>query len=120
MRSTSRTPAACPKPSCEPSCGIPCAELGEPTRSLGGNGIDRHAVENVLRWLDETWISDGAMTRRSRAREVALQLLFQRDHNPGVDRAVIEHFIQERLRDPALQPFCTRLYDGVVSHVTEI
>jgi N utilization substance protein B len=60
------------------------------------------------------------MTRRSRAREVALQLLFQRDHNPSVDRAVIERFIQDRLRDPALQPFCTRLYDGVLAHVTEI
>ena len=34
------------------------------------------------------------MTRRSRAREVALQLLFQRDHNPGVDRPAIERFVR--------------------------
>jgi N utilization substance protein B len=60
------------------------------------------------------------MTRRSRAREVALQLLFQRDHNPGVDRAGLERFVQDRLKDPALQQFCLSLYDGVVSHLEEI
>jgi N utilization substance protein B len=60
------------------------------------------------------------MTRRSRAREVALQLLFQRDHNPGVDRAVIEQFARDRLRDPALEPFCLGLYDGTVAHLAEI
>jgi N utilization substance protein B len=53
------------------------------------------------------------ITRRSRAREVALQLLFQRDHNPRVARAAIERFAQDRLRDPDLIPFCLRLYDGV-------
>jgi N utilization substance protein B len=60
------------------------------------------------------------MTRRSRAREVALQLLFQRDHNPGVDRAAIERFVQDRLRDPELQPFCLGLYDGTVDHLADI
>ena len=34
------------------------------------------------------------MNRRSRAREVALQLLFQRDHNPTVDRADIGNIFQ--------------------------
>jgi N utilization substance protein B len=56
------------------------------------------------------------MARRSRAREVALQLLFQRDHNPTVDRAALERFVEDRLRDPALVPFCLGLYDGVVTH----
>jgi N utilization substance protein B len=60
------------------------------------------------------------MTRRSRAREVALQLLFQRDHNPSVDRAAIERFAQHRLRDPELQPFCLSLYNGVVNHLADI
>jgi N utilization substance protein B len=60
------------------------------------------------------------MTKRSRAREVALQLLFQRDHNPGVDRATIERFVHDRLRDPPLEPFCLGLYDGVVSHLADI
>ena len=60
------------------------------------------------------------MTNRSRAREVALQLLFQRDHNPGVDRAAVERFVHDRLADPPLQELCLQLYDGVVSHGEEI
>src|SRR6266700_1345432 len=60
------------------------------------------------------------MTNRSRAREVALQLLFQRDHNPGVDLVAIERFIQDRLADPGLQTFCRTLFDGVVGHAAEI
>ena len=53
------------------------------------------------------------MTRRSRAREVALQLLYQRDLNPRVDRKAIERFVRDRLRDPAVEPFTLSLYDGV-------
>jgi N utilization substance protein B len=60
------------------------------------------------------------LTRRSRAREVALQLLYQRDFNPQVSRPVVERFAADRLRDPALAPFCLDLYDGVVSHGTDI
>ncbi len=60
------------------------------------------------------------MTRRSRGREVALQLLFQREHNAKMDRAVIEQFVQDRLREEQLRMFCLFLYDGVVSHVAEI
>src|SRR4051794_37124913 len=53
------------------------------------------------------------MTRRSRAREVALQILFQLDHNPNVPRTAIEEFATERLRDPDSIGFCLRLVDGV-------
>jgi N utilization substance protein B len=60
------------------------------------------------------------MTRRSRAREVALQLLFQHDHNPAVDRAAIERFAHDRLREPALVPFCLGLVDGVVARLADI
>jgi N utilization substance protein B len=60
------------------------------------------------------------MTRRSRAREVALQLLYQRDLNPGVNRAAVEQFVRDRLRDPALGPFCLALYDGVSAHAADI
>jgi N utilization substance protein B len=60
------------------------------------------------------------MTRRSRAREVALQLLFQRDHNTGIDRPVLERFVLDRLRDPTLVVFCLSLYDGVVAHLGDI
>src|SRR5207245_7268146 len=60
------------------------------------------------------------MAKRSRAREVALQLSFQRDHNPRVDRARIEGFVRARLHDPILEAFCLSLYDGVVAHQAEI
>jgi N utilization substance protein B len=60
------------------------------------------------------------MTRRSRAREVALQLLFQRDVNPTVPRAVIERFARDRLSNPDAEAFCVGLYDGVSRHLTDI
>jgi N utilization substance protein B len=56
------------------------------------------------------------MTPRSRAREVALQLLFQRDHNPHVDRPSIERFVHDRLHEAGLQHFALDLYDGVLAH----
>jgi N utilization substance protein B len=61
-----------------------------------------------------------AMTRRSRAREVALQLLFQRDQNPSVERAAVERFARDRLKNRELEVFCLGLYDGVVAHLEEI
>jgi N utilization substance protein B len=60
------------------------------------------------------------MMRRSRGREVALQLLFQHDMNPGLGREVLAEFVHERLHDPALEPFSLGLYDGVVAHAAEI
>lgn len=58
------------------------------------------------------------MTRRSRAREVALQLLFQKDQNPKViPRSAIEKFARDRLRnDRDATVFCLCLYDEVQSH----
>jgi N utilization substance protein B len=60
------------------------------------------------------------MTRRSRAREVALQLLFQRDHNAQLHRPEIEGFVRDRLREVDLRQFCLQLYEGVVEHLAEI
>lgn len=60
------------------------------------------------------------MTRRSRGREVALQLLFQREHNPRLDRAALEAFAKERIREEPIRKFCLFLYDGVVSKLSEI
>jgi N utilization substance protein B len=60
------------------------------------------------------------MTRRSRAREVALQLLYQHDLNPTVERPAIEQFVRERLRDPAVEPFTLGLFDGVLQHGADI
>ncbi len=63
---------------------------------------------------------DGDMYRRTRAREVALQLLFQRDLNPGVDRSAIERFVNERLRDVKSSEYCLRIYDGVTERAEEL
>jgi N utilization substance protein B len=60
------------------------------------------------------------MTKRSRAREVALQLLFQHDHNAGVAREAIENFVRERIRDSESREFCLALYDGVMAHGADI
>ena len=60
------------------------------------------------------------MTRRSRAREVALQLLFRRDLNSQIDRPSVEQFVRDRLRDATLIPFCLGLYDGVLANQADI
>jgi N utilization substance protein B len=60
------------------------------------------------------------ITRRSRAREVALQLLYQRDQNPRIGREVVEAFAWERLKDNTTTAFCLSLYDGVAEHALEI
>ena len=53
------------------------------------------------------------MTRRFRAREVALQLLFQFDLNPKLARSVLEQFIRDRLREPDLARYCLELFDSI-------
>ena len=60
------------------------------------------------------------LTRRSRAREVAFQILFQHDVNPSVARAAIARFAHDRLGKPEAEAFCLALYDGVTSHLAEI
>ena len=61
------------------------------------------------------------MARRSRAREVALQLLFLKDQNGiPVPRPAVERFAHDRLRDPDLVAFGLALYDGVLRHQVEI
>jgi N utilization substance protein B len=62
------------------------------------------------------------MARRSRAREVALQLLFQRDQNSTpAPRAAIEKFAHDRLLgDGEMTAYCLGLYDGTLAHQTEI
>jgi transcription antitermination protein NusB len=56
------------------------------------------------------------MTKRSRAREAALQLLYQHDFNPRIDRESVERFIRGRLREPAPAAFCLGLSEGVLSN----
>jgi N utilization substance protein B len=58
------------------------------------------------------------MARRSRAREVTLQLLFQWDQNPtAIPRPAIEQFARNRLRDDIdMVTYSLALLDGVVSN----
>lgn len=61
------------------------------------------------------------MSRRSRAREVALQLLFQQDQNKvAVRRPAVERFAADRLGEPELAAFCLDLADGVNKHRAEL
>jgi transcription antitermination protein NusB len=61
------------------------------------------------------------MTRRSRGREVALQVLYQVEQNPGVPPDEIRRFIQRRLLDDRkLCEFTEGLIDGVKDHQARI
>jgi transcription antitermination protein NusB len=53
------------------------------------------------------------LRKRSRGREVALQLMYLFDLNPAVARADLERFVKERLGDAELEAFALALYDGV-------
>ncbi len=59
------------------------------------------------------------MIRRSRAREVALQVLYQAEVNQSTapqDRAWLVRFLKGRLRSNALVAFAESLVDGVGRH----
>ncbi len=54
------------------------------------------------------------MTRRSRAREVALQVLYEDDMNPGRSVVAADEFLRRRLNnDPGLVEFASSLVAGV-------
>lgn len=53
------------------------------------------------------------MSRRSRAREVALQILFEDDVNPRATVADMKQFVHGRLNSPELEEFCMSLILGV-------
>ena len=60
------------------------------------------------------------MARRSRAREVAFQVLYQDDLNPRNNPAVGDQFIGERLRFGDLAQFARELVAGVRRHREEV
>jgi N utilization substance protein B len=60
------------------------------------------------------------MARRSRAREVALQLLYEHDHHPQVGEARVRLFIHGRLNDAQLEQFATELYQGTLRQREEL
>lgn len=53
------------------------------------------------------------MTRRSKAREVVLQMLYQIDVNPDVGGAAVREMIREELPDEDLRTFAWSLFAGV-------
>jgi N utilization substance protein B len=54
------------------------------------------------------------MARRSKSREVALQMLYQVDLNPDVDGRMVAEMIRERLKDDDLREFAWVLFAGVM------
>lgn len=54
------------------------------------------------------------MSRRSKARELVLQMLFQLDLNPDVELATVRSMIDERLADADLSAFAWGLFTGVL------
>lgn len=53
------------------------------------------------------------IARRGRAREVALQVLYQQEQNPSLSDAEMARFIRRRLADEGLRAYATALVAGV-------
>jgi N utilization substance protein B len=61
------------------------------------------------------------MTRRTRGREIALQVLYQTEQNPGLAPEEVRRFIERRLRgDRKLVEFAESLVAGVQAHQPRI
>jgi transcription antitermination protein NusB len=60
------------------------------------------------------------MSRRSRAREVALQILFEDDVNPRPSVEQTKEFLSARLNSPDLEEFCLSLILGVRRNQREL
>jgi len=60
------------------------------------------------------------MTRRTRGREIALQVLYQLEQNPGQGPDEVPRFIERRLREPKLCAFAGALVGGVLEHQPRI
>ena len=58
--------------------------------------------------------------RRSRAREVALQMLYQEDVNPRQSVEEIKEFVHARLQNEELEAFCISLILGVKRNQDEL
>ncbi len=60
------------------------------------------------------------MSRRSRAREVALQILFEDDVNPRATAEELTSFVKARLKSEEMEDFCLQLILGVRRNQSEI
>jgi len=58
--------------------------------------------------------------RRTRGREVALQVLYQVEQNTGLPQAEVDQFIQRRLQEPRLCAFARALVAGVKTNQEKI
>ena len=58
--------------------------------------------------------------RRSRAREVALQVLYQEEVNPSQQAEYIQGFVRRRLRNRELEEFSMSLIIGVKQNLAEL
>lgn len=69
-----------------------------------------------------TWslVIFATMSRRSRAREVALQILFEDDVNPRATVADMKTFVHGRLNSLELEEFCMSLILGVRRNQDEL
>jgi transcription antitermination protein NusB len=56
------------------------------------------------------------MARRTKAREVALQMLYQVDLNPDVDPQTVNRMLRDRLQDEELRQFAWVLFSGVMEY----
>lgn len=60
------------------------------------------------------------MSRRSRAREVAIQILYEEDVNPRASIDEAKEFVSARLNSPELEEFCLGLILGVRRNQLEL
>jgi len=60
------------------------------------------------------------MSRRNRAREVALQILFEDEVNPRKSATDFQQFVASRLKSPELEKFAISLIQGVRRNQAEL
>ncbi len=86
------------------------------TQGPSANRADRHESTTPRASAPKA-----TMTRRTRGREIALQVLYQMEQNPGLSAADRSRFIERRLRnDRRLCEFSEALVAGVKEHQPRI
>ena len=89
---------------------------GEPAPSVGRLTLSENNPEFNRPFSNKP----NRMSRRSRSREVALQVLFEDDLNPVDPRADPSAFLHRRLKGAALVDFSNSLIGGVRQHRDEL
>ena len=60
------------------------------------------------------------MSRRSKARRVVLQMLYEADVNPGIQPEDVRESIAEQLKDDTLTDFAWTLFSGVTDNKAQL